>query len=266
MRYDVLTETDELKKWLLEYKMSSDEKIKNQLRSLITKACLPYVKKVAHGLARRNTDPVEDLVQVGSVGLLKAIDQYDAELGTSFKTYASYFITGEIRHYLRDKMAMIRAPRELQELSFRINQIIQELTQTLGQAPTDVEIAEKLSIPVEKLNDAFEIDRRKQILSLDQATTLTTGGDNEVSLMDKLVDNKYQEFINNKEDSIMLLESIGMLKEPLQEVIKMSFFHDMSQQEIANEIGVSQMQVSRRIKKALNELFEIITKKREVKD
>ena len=77
------------------------------------------LSKIFHGLARRSTDPIEDLVQVGSMGLLKAIDQYDTSVGASFKTYATYLITGEIRHYLRDKINMIRAPRELQELSFQ---------------------------------------------------------------------------------------------------------------------------------------------------
>ena len=114
--------------WIKEYKNSKNEHIKEQLRKFIVIACTPLVKKISHGLARRNTDPIEDLIQVGSVGLLKAIDNYDLTQGSSFKTYATYLITGEIRHYLRDKSSMIRAPRELQELSYRVNQIIQKLT------------------------------------------------------------------------------------------------------------------------------------------
>ena len=257
-----VTALDEVNNWLHEYKATNNVKIKAQLRNLIVLSYLPFVKKISHGLARRNTDPIEDLIQVGSVGLLKAIDQFDSSLGTSFKTYATYLITGEIRHYLRDKGNMIRAPRELQELSFRINQIIQKLSTSLSRVPTDFEIAAELEIPVNKVSEITEIDRRKMMLSLDQVVSGST--ENEQSLVDRLIDDKYQDFLTAQEDRIMLAEAVENLNESLKEVIKLSFFEDMSQSEIARQLGISQMQVSRRLKKALNELFRLITSKKAV--
>lgn len=252
--------SDEVISLLNEYSSCQDEKIKKILKKKIAASCIPYVKKIARSLARRNTDPIEDLIQVGCVGLLKAIDQYDAKQKSSFRTYATYYITGEIRHYLRDKVSMIRAPREVQELAFRINSIISDLTKELGRTPTDLEISERLSMPVQKINEIVEIDRRKVHISLDNNSPLY---DSENFMLDKIVDDKYQDYIKNKEENIMLLEAIEMLPQNLQDVIRMSFFQDMNQSEIAQEVGVSQMQVSRRIKKALDMLANIMVQNRE---
>jgi len=252
-----LTLTEEINSWLQEYKKAENTKVKTQLRDLIVLAYLPFVKKIAYGLARRSTDPIEDLMQIGSVGLLKAIDQYDTNLGASFKTYATYLITGEIRHYLRDKGNMIRAPRELQELSFRINQLIQELTTKLSRIPTDLEISEVLEIPVNKVSEVTEVDRRKQMVSLDQV--VSGSSESEQTFADRLVDDKYQDFLMAQEDRIMLGEAVELLSDSLKEVIKLSFFEDLSQNDIAKRLNISQMQVSRRLKKAIAELFRIIT-------
>ncbi len=260
MSFEAIADLEEFNSWLKKYKETETKAIKAKLRSLITTACMPFVKKISYGLARRSTDPVEDLIQVGSVGLLKAIDQYDPKHRSSFKTYATYLITGEIRHYLRDKASMIRAPRELHELSFRVNQIIQELSLNLGRTPSDIEIANTLSIPVSRITEVVEIDRRKQMLSLDQV--ISKNSDGEQFLVDKIADSKYQDFLTNQEDRIMLAEAVEKLSESLSSVIKMSFFEDMSQSQIAKELGISQMQVSRRIRKALSELLRMVTDKK----
>ena len=105
--------------WLLEYRSATDLKIKKKLKELIVLTCMSIVKKIAHSLARRSTDPVEDIIQVGSLGLIKAVDLYNPEISKNFKSYATYLLTGEIRHYLRDKASMIKAPREIQELACR---------------------------------------------------------------------------------------------------------------------------------------------------
>lgn len=248
--------------WIKEYKNTKIGPVKEQLRKFIVIACTPLVKKISHGLARRNTDPIEDLIQVGSVGLLKAIDNYDLSQGSSFKTYATYLITGEIRHYLRDKSSMIRAPRELQELSYRVNQIIQKLTVELGETPSDLEIAGMLQVPVQRINEVTEVDRRKNTVSLDYISS--SNNESEQPLIERLVDNNYQEKIDRQEIKIILTDALELLDEDLQKIIHMSFFKDMSQQEIADAMGISQMQVSRKIKKALSELFSIIKNKEEM--
>ena len=247
---------EEIKVWLNEYKESKDNKTKMQLKTLILHYYLSLVKKIAHGLARRQSDPIEDIVQVGCLGLMKAIDQFDENQGASFKTYATYRITGEIRHYLRDKASIIRAPRELLELSFRMNFIIEKLKSEFGRTPTEIEISQQLQLPVKRINEVFEVDRRKLTISLDQITNYS---EHEQPLGERLIDNKYQDYQNLQEDRIMLMEAVNLLPVPLKEIIYMSFFEDLNQNEIAHKIGISQMQVSRRIKKATKKLFKIIT-------
>lgn len=244
---------------LVDYISCQNPQEKAQIKNKILETYLPLVKKISHGLARRSTDPVEDLIQVGSVGLLKAIDQFDPKAGANFKTYATYLITGEIRHYLRDKATVIKAPRELQELSFRINTIIQNLTTKLNRPPSDLEIAESLDIPVERIIEAADVNKRKQLLSLDQM--ISPNSDGEQFLVDKLIDHKYQEYLLAQEDRIMLSEAIERLPDHLKEVIKLTYYNDYSQSKIAEILGVSQMQISRRLRKAISELYLIITKK-----
>jgi RNA polymerase sigma-B factor len=260
--FEDIYDQEQINQWLLDYKHEKNPKAKEQLRNFIVGACMDFVKKIAHGLARRSTDPIEDLIQVGSVGLLKAIDNYDASHGTSFKTYSTYLITGEIRHYLRDKIAMIRAPRELQELSYRVNMIVQRLTLDFGRAPSDLEIANQLAVPVKRIDEVNEIDRRKNMISLDNITSENV--DNDQPLVDKLVDDNYQEQINRQEMKILLSEAIEVLDDELKNIIEMSFFDDMSQQQIADKMGVSQMQISRKIKKALSKLYDVIKNKEEI--
>jgi RNA polymerase sigma-B factor len=244
---------DQVHRWLLEYSQTRDP----SLRDKIIQSSLSLVKRIAYGLARRSTDPVEDLIQVGSIGLIKAVDQFKPDAGAKFQTYATHLITGEIRHYLRDKTAMIRAPRELQELSFRINRLVQNLTAKLGREPSDVEIAHELQIPVARVNEAYEVDRRRTLISLDQALSNDAGS--EQSLIDTLVDGRYQSNQIAKEDRFMLAEAIKHLRDGLREVVQLTFYEDLSQTEVARRLGISQMQVSRRLRAATAELYKIIT-------
>src|SRR5271163_2378782 len=210
-KLDVDKAQDQIHRWLLQYAQTRDP----SLRDSIIQAALPLVKRIAYGLARRSTDPVEDLIQVGSIGLIKAVDQFKPDAGAKFQTYATHLITGEIRHYLRDKTAMIRAPRELQELSFRINRLVQNLTSRLGREPSDTEIANELQIPVSRVNEAYEVDRRRTLISLDQPLSNDAG--NEQTLIDTLVDGRYQSTQLSKEERIMLMEAIQYLRDGLRE-------------------------------------------------
>ncbi|MBY0405970.1 MAG: sigma-70 family RNA polymerase sigma factor [Cyanobacteria bacterium] len=241
----------ELNEMLREFFLFEEEsRKKDRLRDQIIEHVMPYVKKIAHGLARRSSDPVDDLMQVGNIGLMKAVEKYNPFAGSSFKTYATYLITGEIRHYLRDKTSMIKAPRQIYELYYRVNLIVQKLTEDLGRPPTDLEIAEELQCPVKKVEQAQDLERRRQPMSLDQFMTTESG--NETVFVERLVDEKYLEFLQNRENKIFLERALSKLKPELQEVVRMSYFDDLSQSEIADELGISQMQVSRRLRKALD--------------
>ena len=247
----------QVNEWLIAYKKADNEKQKKQLQNLIVVATMPLVKKIACSLARRSTDPIDDLIQVGSLGLIKAIEFYNPDISTKFKTYASYLITGEIRHYLRDKASMIKAPREIQELAFRINNYIKQLVEESGDEPTTEEVAKAMDVPVQKVNIAIEVDRRKSTISLDQ--TFNTSDDDNMSLADKIHSGDHQEFLNSYEEKIMLSKAIEKLPEDLRAVIELNYYEDLNQRQIAEKLGISQMQVSRRLKKALAAMYEIIT-------
>lgn len=255
-KHDKIEQTQELHKLLARYKKTQDKKIRDQ----IVDQNFNLVKKIAHGLARRSTDPVDDLIQIGSIGLIKAIEYFNPEAGAKFTTYATHLITGEIRHYLRDKTSMIRAPRELQELSFRINKIVHKLRSEFGRDPTDLEIAEVLQdVKQNKIQEAYEVDRRRTLVSLDQ--TITTGSssnENDTYLIDTLMDIKEHKRSDTREDYFTVQELIKKLKEPLAEIINLIYFEDIPQAEVAEKLGISQMQVSRRLKKATAALQELL--------
>ena len=190
---------EEVNTWLEEYKNTNDDKTKKKLKELVVLACMPLVKKVARSLARRSTDPVEDITQVGSLGLIKAVDLYNPEISKNFKSYATYLITGEIRHYLRDKITIIRAPREIKELSFRIYKLTTELTEKLGRVPSDKDLAEALQMPEEKIDEVNNLDRRTTTISIDQ---IIGTDDNSVSLVEKIEDESQKEAFNSYENRI----------------------------------------------------------------
>ncbi len=259
---DYTVNYEEIAEWLKLYKSASNEKQKNYLQNIIALAAMPLVKKIARGLARRNTDPVEDIIQVGSVGLVKAIQLYNPKVSENFKTYATYLITGEIRHYLRDKVSMIKAPREIYELAYRVNKLMQKLKDEEGNEPSEAVLAEELGTSVGKIKEVIDVERRKQTISLDQYVNM--GNDESLSLFDKIADDNHYNLETFQEDKILINSAINKLDKKLQEVVILNYFEDMSQTQIALKLGISQMQVSRRLKKALNKLLEILSEKEKV--
>ena len=259
---DYTVNYEEIAEYLKLYKSSEDEKEKKHLQNIIALAAMPLVKKIGRGLARRNTDPVEDIIQVGSVGLVKAIQLYNPKVSENFKTYATYLITGEIRHYLRDKVSMIKAPREIYELAYRVNKVMQKLKDEQGNEPSESIIAEELGTSVGKVKEVIDVERRKQTISLDQI--ISTGNDESLSLFDKIADDNHYNLESFHEDKILLNDAIKKLDVKLQEVVVLNYFEDMSQTQIALKLGISQMQVSRRLKKALQNLLIILSEKEKV--
>lgn len=249
----------EINDWLLEYKSTDDPKVKKKLRSLITMAYMPLVVKVARSLARRSSDPVEDIVQVGSIGLLKAVDLYLSGKSTSFKTYATYLITGEIRHYLRDKTSMIRAPREIKELSYRVHKITMELTQKYGSTPTDEQLAEALQMPQQKIEEVIDLDRRTSTISIDQITSFEPDGADGPTIAEKIPDESQSASEDVFENKAILTEAINCLNEEDRKIVTLYFYEGLNQREIAEKLNMSQMQVSRKMKKALKTLFDFVT-------
>lgn len=253
--------TDDLDEQLLTYKTCTDEKKKRMLHINIVESGMNLVKRIAGNISAQSGISNEDLVQVGSIGLIKAIEFFNPQKNTKFKTYASYFIRGEIKHYLRDKASMIKAPRELQELVFKISSAVKQLKEKGIEDPSEDQIADIVGVSVEKIHEVMEIELCKSTLSLDQA--ISTVDDDDLTLIDKIPSGDYQEFMNSYENKIMLAEAIKKLPKDLQQIIEMSYYEDLNQREISERIHISQMQVSRRLKKALSKMYEIITSKDE---
>ena len=247
---------DKIDKMLLQYNNSQDLKEKRNLENEIIVEALPLVRKISSYLAKRSTDPIEDILQVGILGLIKSVKMFDITKSPNFKTYATYFITGEIRHYLRDKVSIIKAPREIYELAYKVNKVIQDIKDADGEIPSEEKIASELNTPVDKIREVIEVEKRRHVISLEQIISYMDS--DAQSLSDKIPNENYSTALEYQENRIMIKSAINKLDEDLKEIIEMNFFKDISQTKISEILGISQMQVSRKIKRALKKLFEII--------
>lgn len=247
--------TPELKQQIEAYWLASakqiDDKQRLKMRDSLVIAVSPYVERLAKSLARRGNDPVDDLIQVGHIGLLKAIEKFNPLKGARFKTYATYCITGEIRHYLRDKTQLIKAPRQLYELYYRMNMMAQELQQSLGRMPTDEDLAEALQCSVHQVDQVHQVERRRHIVSIEQQSTETDELD---GFSEKLMDDSYFDVVEQQESRLLLTPVVQRLPEELRSVIQLRYGEDLSQVDIAERLGISQMQVSRRLRRALDKM------------
>lgn len=220
---------------------------------------IDLVYKIARYYSQLVSNHYDDLVQVGSIGLFNAIKRYDPSHNANFRTYASHLITSEIKHYLRDHISLVKAPRELQELMPKIRQSEQRWRQSKGREPTPEEISTEIGVALEKIKDAYGLEYTLNHLSLDQEISQTT--ETGSSWLEQLEDKKYRSFQLVQEDKILVGDAISELKTQSQQIIDFVFYQDLTQTEIAKHLGISQMQVSRRLKRALNELWTTLNTK-----
>jgi RNA polymerase sigma-B factor len=210
---------------------------------------LPLVEHCARRFRNRG-EPFEDLVQVGTIGLIKSIDRFDRERGVEFSTYATPTIIGEIKRYFRDKGWAIRVPRRLQELRMQISAATAELTQSLGRSPTPRELAGAIGCSVEEIVEGIESGNAYSTLSLD--ATDDNSDDGGVSMLDMIgIDDEGLEHIEIRESIKPLLEALPSRE---KRILLLRFFKNKTQTEIAEEIGVSQMHVSRLLTRTLDQL------------
>jgi RNA polymerase sigma-B factor len=209
---------------------------------------LPLVEHCARRFRNRG-EPLEDLVQVGTIGLIKSIDRFDLDRGVEFSTYATPTIIGEIKRYFRDKGWAIRVPRRLQELRMQIGAATAELTQSLGRSPTPRELAEAIGCTVEEIVEGIESSNAYSTLSLDASDDSDDGA---ATMLDAIgVDDEGLEHVEIRESIKPLLDRL----EPREKkILLLRFFRNMTQSQIADEIGVSQMHVSRLLNRTLEQL------------
>jgi RNA polymerase sigma-B factor len=198
---------------------------------------------------RGSPEPTEDLMQVGYVGLLKAINNYDPELGHSLTAYAAPCVSGEIKRHFRDKRWQIHVRRSAQELVLELRKATEELTHKLGRTPSDEELAERLGVSADDLREARQADMVFTTYSLDAPLS---DGDDPAQLSDVLGDDDAE--MEHAIDMEALATHWDELPEREQRILVMRFYGNLTQAEIGTRLGISQMHVSRLLTRALNHL------------
>lgn len=207
---------------------------------------LPLVRNIASRYAGRG-EPLEDLVQVGSIGLVLAIERFDVERGVKFTTYAVPTIVGEIQRHFRDRAWAVHVPRRMKELSLKLTRAIETLTADLGRSPTISELAEVAELEEEEVVEALETYHAYSTRSLSQPLGLGEDGEGTVEDLFGGPDPGYDEVEHNA-----LLESgLSALDERERTIVELRFFEGLTQSEIAARIGISQMHVSRLLRRSL---------------
>ena len=218
-----------------------------RIRAALIERHLPLVTFMARKFADRG-EPLDDLIQVGTIGLIKAIDRFEISKGFEFSTFATPTIVGEIKRHFRDKTWAVKVPRRLQELGASVTKATTELTHKLDRSPTPKEIAIHLGISVDAVAEALESNAAYSTISLDiTSDTSTSISESFGSLDDALEGVEYRE---------SLKPLLAELDDREKKILQMRFFENMSQSQIATELDISQMHVSRILTKVLNHLRE----------
>lgn len=230
------------------YKETGDEQAREQL----VLAHLNLARFLASKFKNRG-ESLDDLVQVATIGLIKAIDRFDISRGLEFTTFATPTIMGEIKRHFRDKGWSVRVPRRLQELSAKVTQVSDKLTEKLQRSPSVDEIAQALGVSVDEVLEAMESAHAYTSVSLD-----VPQGDDDGTQSSTVID-KYalvDEDLESSDDRIVLEQAIKDFSEREQQIIRMRFLEGFTQVEIAQKLQISQVQVSRLLRKTLQKFQE----------
>lgn len=238
---------------LKEYYQSPSAGLRNRLVQLN----LGLVRKEAHHWVNQCNESYEDLLQVGSMGLIRAIERFDIAKGHAFSSFAIPYIRGEIQHYLRDKGSTVRIPRRWQTLQHQATALTRQFQADVGRQPTDQEIAEVLQISITEWQEIKLALRNRSPLSLD--APMHEDEEGATSLADIVPDNRYQSFQLAQEDQIRLQQALVQLEKRTREVLEFVFLYDLTQKETAERLGISAVTVSRRVKSGLQLLKKNMT-------
>jgi RNA polymerase sigma-B factor len=231
-----------LRKYHEDGDLAAREKLIEQYMSLV------------RSLARRYSyrgEQLEDLVQIGAIGLIKAIDRFDVDRGVELTTYATPNIIGEIKRHFRDKGWSVRVPRGLQELNVQLSRLVETQTVELGRSPTIPELAKAAGVEEEAVLEALESGRAYSSLSL---STGGGGGDGEDDLdpMESIGTEEHEFEVS--EDRAVLAPGFRILDERERKILQLRFFDGLTQSQIAQQVGISQMHVSRLIRRSLEKI------------
>jgi RNA polymerase sigma-B factor len=218
-----------------------------EARQTLIRRHMELVERLARRYSRRG-EPVEDLIQAGYVGLIKAIDRFDGEFGVALSTYAGPNILGEIKRHFRDRAWTLRVPREIQELKVRLSGVMDGLTVRLGRSPTVDELADAAQTTPEQVVEALESSRAYSAESLSQGAPEEDAADPLESI------GAEEEGYGRAENREFLRKGLGRLGERERLILHLRFFEGLTQSEIAKKVGISQMHVSRLIRQSLEQL------------
>jgi RNA polymerase sigma-B factor len=229
-----------------------------QAREQLIEQYMSLVRSLARRYSYRG-EPLEDLVQIGAIGLIKAIDRFDLERGVELTTYATPNIIGEIKRHFRDKGWSVRVPRGLQELNVQLSRLVEQLTVQLGRSPTIPELAKGAGVEEELVLEALESGRAYTSLSL----SVGGGGGDEDDLdpLESLGTEEHQYEVS--EDRAVLAPGFKALDERERKILQLRFFEGLTQSQIAQQVGISQMHVSRLIRRSLEKIRETIAEDEE---
>lgn len=238
-----MVDSDARRAKFVEYQQRRDRRVRNDL----IESHQALAAHIARRFANRG-EPLDDLRQVASVGLLKAVERFDPGRGLEFSTFATATIEGELKRHFRDRTWSIRPPRGRQELHLRLGGAINELSQELGRTPRVPEVAAHLNVTEDEVLEAMEAGGAYRPSSLDAPRA----GADSASLESRV--GKEDEGFELAEHRVLLEELLAGLPEREHEILRLRFFDGMSQTEIAERIGVSQMHVSRLLTRMLAKL------------
>jgi RNA polymerase sigma-B factor len=222
------------------------------LRDRLVEAHLGLAEYLARRFSNRG-EPLDDLVQVASVGLIKAVDRFDPAREVEFSTYATHTIVGELKRHFRDKGWAVRAPRRMQELYLRLGNVISVLSQELGRSPTVPELATEAGVSEEEVLEALEAGQAYRSMSIDAPGSAGTGGGEDGDSLATHLGGDDPEMAE-AERRAELSPLLAQLPEREQTIIYMRFFEGLTQSEIATRLGISQMHVSRLLGRSLEQL------------
>ena len=228
--------------------LDDSDPARQRVRDELVEMHLPLVQYLARRFRNRG-EPLDDLVQVATIGLIKSVDRFDLERGVEFSTYATPTIVGEIKRHFRDKGWAIRVPRRLQELKLSLAKATSELSQKNGRAPTVAELAQHLGMSEEDILEGLESANAYSAVSLDAPDA---GDDDSPAVADSLgTTDESLEGVEYRESLKPLLENLAPRE---KKILLLRFFGNMTQSQIAAELGISQMHVSRLLARTLAQL------------
>jgi RNA polymerase sigma-B factor len=250
------TANQELKSESLQLLRDYQRSPRPELRNRLVELNVGLVRKEAHHWMNQCTESYEDLLQVGCLGLICAIERFDMSKGHAFSSFAIPYIRGEIQHYLRDKSPSVRIPRRWQALQRQAVWVIRELQVKLNRHPKDVEVADALEIGLTEWQEVKLACQNRALLSLDAPIGDDENGTS--SLIDLVPDPRYRSFQLAQEDQLRLQQALVRLEQRTREILEFVFLHDLTQKETAERLGISAVTVSRRVKKGLELLHGLM--------